>query len=260
LNNESELLISLLKLTKDGPVSQELIKKESRLRTDFVDELLRKLQIDGFIYCHAGLVEASSVKRLELAVRALKSGVDVERVSDFLLWKEFEGIAAVAFESNGYVVVRNLHFKHCGHRWEIDIIGCKSSLVVCLDCKQWRHGLHSSAAKIAERQAERTRALVMSLPNPAVKVECFSRGDSKFVPAVLSLTLDRLKFYEGVPIVPVLQLQDFLNQLPVYASSLLCLRASVLKDYQETVFYEVASPRNPLCLPHHLKQRLLCKP
>jgi hypothetical protein len=230
VNNESELLISLLKLTKDGPVSRELIKKESRLQADFVDELLRKLQSDGFIYLDAGVVEASSVQRLELAVRALKSGVDVERVSDFLRWKEFEGIAAVAFESNGYVVVRNLHFKHGGHRWEIDIIGCKSFLVVCLDCKQWRHGLHRSA-KIAEQQAERTRALVMSLPNPAVKIECLSRGDAKFVPAVLSLTFDRLKFCKGVPIVPVLQLQDFLNQLPVYANSLPCLRASVLKDY-----------------------------
>jgi hypothetical protein len=230
VNNESELLISLLKLTKDGPVLQELIKKESRLQADFVDELLRKLQSDGFIYLDAGVVEASSMQRLDLAVRALKSGVDVERVSDFLQWKEFEGIAAVAFESNGYVVMRNLHFKHGGHRWEIDIIGCKSSLVVCLDCKQWRHGLHRSA-KIAEQQAERTRALVMSLPNPAVKIECLSRGDAKFVPAVLSLTFDRLKFYKGVPIVPVLQLQDFLNQLPVYANSLLCLRASVLKDY-----------------------------
>jgi Holliday junction resolvase-like predicted endonuclease len=232
MNIESELLISLLKLTKDGPVSQEVIKKRSRLPTDFLEELLRRLRSDGLIYCHGGVVEASSVQRLRLAVRALKSGGDIERVSDLLQWREFEGIAAVAFESNGYMVVRNLHFNHGGHRWEIDIIGCKSSLVVCLDCKHWRHGLQGSAAeKIAEQQAERTRALVISLPNPAVKIECLSRGEAKFVPAVLSLTFDRLKFHKGVPIVPVLQLQDFLNQLPVYANSLLCLRASSLKDY-----------------------------
>jgi Holliday junction resolvase-like predicted endonuclease len=167
-----------------------------------------------------------------LAVRALKSGCDLERVSGFLHWKEFEGMAAVALESNGYTVVRNLHFKHGGRRWEIDIVGWKCPIVVCLDCKHWHHGLQRSAAeRIAEQQTERTRALVMSLPNPAVKIEFLSCGTAKFVPAVLSLTFDKFKFYKGVPVVPVLQLQDFLNQLPAYADSLLCLSANGLKNY-----------------------------
>jgi len=232
LNIESELLISILKLTRDGPVSQEVVNKEPRLPASLVGELLRKLQSEGLIYLHGSIVEASSVQRLRLAVRALKSGGDIERVSGFLQWKEFEGIAAVALESNGYTVVRNLHFKHGGRRWEIDIVGWKSPIVVCLDCKHWHHGLQGSAAeKIAEQQTERTRALVMSLPNLAVKIEFLSCCTAKFVPAVLSLTFDKFKFHRGVPVVPVLQLQDFLNQLPAYADSLLCLTASGLKDY-----------------------------
>ena len=232
MNIESELLISLLKLTKDGPVSQEVIKKESRLPISLVEELLRKLQSDGLVYQNANLVEASSLQRLRLAVCALRSGGDLERVSGFLRWKEFEGIAAVVFESNGYAVVRNLHFKHGGRRWEIDIIGCNSPLVVCLDCKHWHHGLQGSTAeKIAEQQTERTRALVMSLPNPTVKLECLSRRDAKFVPAVLSLTFEKFKFHNGVPVVPILQLQDFLNQLPACADSLLCLTSNSLKGH-----------------------------
>jgi hypothetical protein len=106
-----------------------------------------------------------------------------------------------------------------------------------LDCKHWHHGLQRSAAeKIAEQQAERTRALVMSLPNPAVKIEFLSCGIAKFLPSVLSLTFDRFKFYKGVPVVPVLQLQDFLNQLPAYADSLLCFSANGLKDYSRNSF------------------------
>ena len=232
MNVESELLILLLKLTKDGPVSQELIKKESRLPTSLVAKLLRKLQTNGLVYPNGNVVEASSLQRLQLAVCALRSGADLERVSGFLQWKEFEGIAAVAFESNGYTVVRNLHFKHGGRRWEIDIIGCNSPLVVCLDCKHWHHGLQGSTAeKIAEQQTERTRAFVMSLPNPTVKLDCLSRGNAKFVPAVLSLTFDKFKFYNGVPVIPILQLQDFLNQLPACADSLLCLTSNSLKGY-----------------------------
>lgn len=232
MNIEGDLLISILKLTKDGPVSQKTINKEARLPASLVGKLLRKLQSDGLIYLHESVVEASSLQRLRLAVRALKSGSDLENVSGLLQWKEFEGIAAVAFESYGYTVVRNLHFKHGGRRWEIDIIAWKSPIIVCLDCKHWHHGLQRSAAeKIAEQQTERTRALVMSLPNPAVKIQFLSCGTAKFVPAVLSLTFDKFKFYKGVPVVPVLQLQDFLNQLPAYVDSLLCLSANGLKDY-----------------------------
>ena len=232
MNIEGNLLISILKLTRDGPVSQNVINKEAKLPRSLVSKLLRKLQSEGSIYLHEGILEVTSVQRLQLAVCALRSGGDLEEVSGFLQWKEFEGMAAVAFESNGYRVVRNLRFKHGGRRWEIDIVGWKSPMVVCLDCKHWHHGLRGSAAeKIAEQQTERTRALVMSLPNPAVKIEFLSRGTAKFVPAVLSLTFDKFKFYNGVPIVPVLQLQDFLNQLPICSDSLLCLTANGLKDY-----------------------------
>jgi Holliday junction resolvase-like predicted endonuclease len=232
LNIENNLLISILNLTRDGPVSQKLINNEARLPRSLLGELFRKLQSDGLVYLHGSMLEVTSVQRLRLAVRALKSGGDLERVSGFLQWKEFEGIAAVALESNGYSVVRNLRFKHGGRRWEIDIVGWRSPIVVCLDCKHWHHGLQRSAAeKIAEQQTIRTRALVMSLPNPAVKIEFLSCGTAKFLPAVLSLTFDKFKFYEGVPVVPVLQLQDFLNQLPAYADSLLYFSADGLKDY-----------------------------
>ena len=232
MNIESDLLISILNLTRDGPVSQKLINNEANLPAGLVEELLRKLQDDGLVYLHESILEVTSVQRLRLAVRALKSGGDPERVSGFLQWKEFEGIAAIAFESNGYTVVRNLHFKHGGRRWEIDIVGWKSPMVVCLDCKHWHHGLQRSAAeKIVEQQTIRTRALVMSLPNPAVKIEFLSCGTAKFLPAVLSLTFGKFKFYKGVPVVPVLQLQDFLSQLPAYADSLPCFSANGVKDY-----------------------------
>jgi Holliday junction resolvase-like predicted endonuclease len=216
------VLISILGLTRSGPVSHELIKKRVRIPSIVGDELLRKLQNEGLIYVHANMVEASSAQRLRMAVLAIRSGADLERVSSCLQWKEFEDIAAVAFGINGYTVIRNLHFKHGGHRWEIDIIGCKGSLVICLDCKHWHHGLHGlTVQKIAKEQVERTRALVMSLPNPKVKVGCLSMANGKFVPAVMSLSSDKFKFQNGVPIVPVLQLQNFLNELPMHTDSLL---------------------------------------
>jgi hypothetical protein len=67
---------------------------------------------------------------------------------------------------------------------------------------------------------ERTRALAESLPNVSLELECAKWDKAKFVPAILTLVPVSFKFYDKVPIVPVLQLQDFLSQLPAYTESL----------------------------------------
>ena len=218
---EKELIISILKLTKDGPVSIEVVSKDAKTPLAFAQNLLRKLQNDGRIYLRNKVIDMDSLKRLKLAVHAMQLGSDLERVSGFLDWKEFESIAAIAFERNGYRVKKNLRFKHAGRRWEIDILGCKKPIVVCADCKHWHHGMYPSTIKrIVEEQVERTYALSESLPRLAEKIGCALWSKAKLVPAILSLVPARFKFYKKVPVVSVLQLQDFITQLPAYVGSL----------------------------------------
>lgn len=221
MNIERNLIISVLKLTRNGPIANEIVSKDARIPSQIVNDILKKLQKDGLVYLRDKVVEADGVQRLKLAVRAIRLGADLERVSGFLDWKEFENIAAIAFELNGYSVKKNLRFKHGGRRWEIDIVGCKKPLVVCVDCKHWHHGMYPSALrKIVEAQVERTFALAESLPRLASEIECTSWEKAKLVPAVLSLVKGRFKFYHNVPIVPVLQLQNFLSELPAHADTL----------------------------------------
>jgi len=221
LNIERDLVISILRLTKEGLVSCELVKKDAKIASEIVEKLLRKLQNEGLIYLHKHVVEANSLQRLKLAVYAIQLGADIESVSSLLQWKEFEDMATVALERNGYKIGRNVRFKHAGKRWEIDIVGCKKPIAICIDCKHWHHGMHPSALKrIAEEQVERTFALAESLPSLVGKIECASWDSVKLVPAVLSLVTDRFKFYDSVPIIAMLQLQDFLSQLPAYANLL----------------------------------------
>jgi len=218
---EIALIRSILKLTKNGPAPRESINKDAKLPSDVASKLLSKFQTDGLVYLSGNNVGADTGSRIKLAVRAIALGADIESVSDFLRWQEFEDIAAIALERNGYVVAKNVRFKHAGRKWEIDIVGCKKPLVICIDCKHWRHGMAPSALKrIAEAQVERTRALAESLPHVSLEIECAKWNKAKFTPAVLSLTQGRFKFYDMVPIVPVLQLQDFLSQLPAYTGSL----------------------------------------
>ena len=218
---ERNLIISILKLTRNGPTSLEDAKKDSRLPSDTLIELLEKLQTEDLLKLNGNNVEADSAIRLKLAVKAVSLGADVEAVSGFLGWQEFESIAATALKNNGYAVLQNLHFKHAARKWEIDVVGCRKPLVICLDCKDWHRGLSPSAIRrIVEAQVERARALADALPNVSIGIECAKWSRATFVPAILVLLPSRFKFCDGVPIVPVLQLQDFLNQLPLELESL----------------------------------------
>lgn len=221
MNIERELIISILKVTKNGPSAIEVVIKEAKIASSIAEDLVKKLQNDGLLYLQNKLIEVDSLKRLKLAVHTIELGADVERVSGFLDWKEFENIVVIAFERNDYSVKRNLRFKHAGRRWEMDIIACKKPIVACVDCKHWHYGMYPSAIRrIVEEQVERTSALAESLPKLTEKIECTSWSRVKLVPAILSLTTVRSKFYNKVPIVPVLQLQDFISQLPAYMDSL----------------------------------------
>ena len=218
---ERDLIMSLLKLTKGGPVSVESVNKDARIASGIVKKLLEKLQNEDLIYLHGGAVEASGDNRVRLAVRAASLGTDVEHISAFLRWQEFEDIAALALEKNDYVVAKNVRFKHAERRREIDVVGCRKPLVLCVDCKHWHHGVKPSAlAKIVKAQEERACALANTLPSAELQVECVKWQKAKFVPVILSLIPSSFKFYDNVPVVPVLQLQDFLTQLPAHVELL----------------------------------------
>ena len=221
MNIERELIISVLKLTKSGPISFQVLSKDAKIPLVVAQNLVKKMKKNGLVYLRNKIIEIDSLRRLQLAVHAVQLGADFERVAGFLDWKEFENIAVIAFERNNYTVKKNLRFKHAGRRWEIDIIGCKKPIVACVDCKHWHHGMYPSAIRrIVDEQVERTSALAESLPKLGEKIECVAWKRAKLIPAVLSLIPVRFKYYRKVPIVPVLQLQDFLIQLPAYVDSL----------------------------------------
>ncbi len=218
---ERNIVISLLKLTKEGPVLTELVKREAHVTYETMEKLLAKLQNEGLVYREQGCVDVEAGSRLKLAIRAISLGADFENVTNLLRWQEFEEIAGYALKNNGYNVSSNVRFKQASRKWEIDLVGCRKPIVICIDCKRWLHAIAPSALrKIVDSQIERTRALASLLPDPALKLECAKWNNARFVPAVLSLLPSAFKFYSRVPVVPILQLQDYLNQMHAYTQNL----------------------------------------
>jgi len=212
---EREIIISVLKLTRNRPIQKDLIAKDANTPTTVADELLRNLHEKRLVQLKGKILETSPTQRLSLAVEAIKQGADIERACKFLEWKEFENMAATAFEINNYNVKRNFHFKANGKRWEIDLLAFKQPHIACVDCKHWQHGWSkASIQKAVNTQMERTQALSDSLQNFTDKLGLNKWTQATLIPIVLSLVPSTFKFHNDTPIVSILQLQNFINELP----------------------------------------------
>jgi hypothetical protein len=203
-----------LKLTNKTSVDIETIVNDTKTSLSNVKSVLKKFQNNNFVNVKEKRVIINSFGRIMLSVKAIEVGADIENVTSFLHWKEFEGITALALERNNFLVKKNFRFTYLNKRNEIDVIGLKKPLVLCIDCKHWHKEVnYSSLKKIVPNQIKRTKDLVKYLPNISNKLECDSWEFAIFVPAILSLISNRHKFYNSVPIIPILKFQNFLNQL-----------------------------------------------
>jgi len=230
---ERSVVSSVLKLTRKGPVQKELIQRDAKVTLQVLEEALRKLSKGGFIRQQRGLVEAAPSQRVSMAVQAIKLGADSEQICKFLDWTEFESIAAQAFQANRFRVLKNFRFKQAGKRWEIDVLSCREPLVVCVDCKHWRRGWSGAATvKAVEAQIERTGAFADALLKYYQKARVAEWKSATLVPLILSLVPRPFKFHNNVPIVPVLQLQDFIDKLPLEVISLTHFKKKLLKKEQ----------------------------
>jgi Holliday junction resolvase-like predicted endonuclease/predicted transcriptional regulator len=230
MRTDREIILSVLKLTQKGLTQKDHVARDAQAPMDIANEVLRKLDEKGLIKLNQNKLTAASKQRLELAIEAIKQGADPQRTCRFLEWKEFENITAATFETNGYAVKKNVHFKAASRRWEIDLIACRQPRIVCVDCKHWQHGWSGAAiGKTVDAQIERTKAFEESLQNfiGALALNKWTIGI--LIPVVITLTTNEPKIHSNTPVVPILQLQNFINELPAQ-STLLTHFSRVVKE------------------------------
>ncbi|MBS7654602.1 hypothetical protein KEJ43_05970 [Candidatus Bathyarchaeota archaeon] len=217
---EREILIHILRATKEtNNVKIEYIHKESRIPRDLSNEVLRKLHVEGLLMLNGDTATVDDEQRLKMAARAVELGADIERASRFLNWEEFEKFLTLSFEANEFQVKKNFRFTWMRKRWEIDILGLKKPIIISADCKHWHRGWSGAASiKSAKSQVERTKALAEASASGSIRNKIgIERWEyAYFIPVILSLAPSQHKFYERTPIVPVLQIRDFLQNAVVY--------------------------------------------
>ena len=154
------------------------------------------------------------VDRVELALHAIGLGLDPVEAAKHLDWRMFERFVAEALDMAGFRVVRGLRLKP-PMGLELDVLGLGPLYSPAVDCKHWSPGYSKKAklAEAAEKHAERLRRLSDRWAETGLP-------DTVLVPVIVTLTDPGLRLVEGVAVVPVATLSDFLYNLPRYVEEL----------------------------------------
>jgi len=216
------LLVALLRYTRqNGQASAQEIRDNLRMTIARTREILSTFQEDSLLAVRGDSVQVTCEQRMRIATLAVEVGADIERVSRELNWREFEEISTDALKANSYEAIKHLVFSHMSARYEIDVLGVRKPLVVCIDCKHWRYGYGRRRIELAvERQTERLRAMCAEIFRLA-KIPQVSRWDRAFaLPVLVTLADLSPRIFNGTPIVSILRLRSFLQELDPYSDEL----------------------------------------
>jgi len=213
LSARRDILLALLMNTKDTPIELSSLSENTRVTDEALNIYINILDRESLVDIDGDQISASLNQRLQLAVKAVQAGADLERISRSLGWLEFEEFVAFTFEENGYKVMRRFRFNADGRRWEIDVLALRNSLVVCVECKHWSKGLgNMTARRIVESHLEKVKVLSQNFSEAGGRVNLDGWRRATFVPITLSLQPATKKIYRRMPVVSVFELPRFINE------------------------------------------------
>ena len=134
--------------------------------------------------------------RLQTALFAINLGADVEDVSEYLNWQDFESLTGIILEQKDFEVTKNLILTK--PRMEIDVIGKKMDIALLIDCKHWKNMSKSALDEIVQKQIERVKRYVYD-------------ENISALPVIVTLH-QQTQFVGNVPIVPIMKLPSFLDE------------------------------------------------
>ncbi|MEM0006575.1 MAG: restriction endonuclease [Ignisphaera sp.] len=154
---------------------------------------------------------------LELIIMLEELGIDTLRLCDYISWSEFEDfIAKKLYEFGWEYILGYIHTRVS--RFQIDVIALDSILrrALVIECKHWRkHMGVGSLRRIALNHLLRIDKLIKYCEWVATDIPKL-RNVETVIPAVIVLRRGDVKAVEGVPIVPLYHLNDFLSNISSY--------------------------------------------
>ncbi len=127
---------------------------------------------------------------------------DLDADLDDLTWQEFEELLRDILDQNDFEVQFRKIFGHGDRRYQVDAVGYRNDLCLCIDGKKYGRSRYRAGSLKAEalKHHDRTRAHEEAL-------------GIRSIPVIVSWIDDNLVFENGCFFVPVALLNDFLINL-----------------------------------------------
>ena len=210
--SHTNFLRKLLQSSSDAITFSELTT-ETGMNSSEITSYLQELKRSELIHSTEDRIFISPYQKVQLALLAMRYGLDIEDVSQALDWREFEDIAIEVLTHNGFCNLKHYRFKNQDQRHEIDVLSFKNPLILAIECKHWKHSWHKAVTKrIVDRQIERGTALSKSWQSKPQRPRMIpSHMHLTMLPLILTLHPTPLKSYNKVPIIPIFYFQNFLS-------------------------------------------------
>ncbi len=151
-----------------------------------------------------GIPSSQAWQKIVRALAAVRLGTAAEEAAKHLDWKEFESFCAMLLRASGYSVRENVLLRR--PRAQIDIVASGPSMVLSIDCKHWQRA-HPPSVLAGFAEAQKKRSAAFRRAHPEVK---------PIRSVVLSFSEPEGRFVEGVAVVPIRTLKDFLETVESY--------------------------------------------
>ncbi|WP_446753049.1 hypothetical protein [Vulcanisaeta sp. JCM 16161] len=219
------LVKALMIVSKDGVFTRESLKSVSGLGDSIIDEFIGSLINDG-VLVRVGDGYKSVMPPHRLIKYFVDRGlyVDLESISRYLPWDEFEALIRFLFEEWGFRVVSRLRVPVAGSRVEFDVIAYRRPWVLLIEAKRWRRA-SSSIRQIVNRHLEKVR-LVARAPEVLMGRIGVNWGEALLIPVVITWHRASTEFIEGVPVVSIYQVNSFINELDGIIDNINAFRVS----------------------------------
>ncbi len=175
--------------------------------------LARRLASELGLQVLDGTVQLPRELRLDIAMSEANRGF-LHDPSRFLEWRDFERFAERCLSYSGFETRRDVRVKGAGRSWQIDVIGAKDQLLLCLDCKHWAPPMPPSRLKVPENhQCAATRLY-------ACKLARERNSEITSLPVILTLFEPHQNFSERAVMVEIQRLPSLLQGLTPYTPDL----------------------------------------
>jgi hypothetical protein len=140
-----------------------------------------------------------------------------ERAARALTWQEFEQFSEECVARAGFKAEKGIVFNDRNRRWQIDLTGVKDQVLLAIDCKHWESPNYSSKfRKAVGHQKQCLQPLICHMRT----LGRLTGQEVWALPMIITLFEPRDSLLEGVVLVSVGQLPDFLQHVTPFERGL----------------------------------------